>query len=772
MKILEINIIQFGKFKDRAFNLDGGFNVIRGENESGKSTLLAFIKFALYGVGRKNPNIAVGERERAVSWNTGIAAGSLTLEDTDGKRYRIERAGREGARGSYADRARVIDLETGEEVFKNEVPGEHFLGINAQAYDSMCNIKQLECVALNGDAVKSVIDNLLSSGDENTNVQSAIKTLDTERRRLLHTNGKGGLVFESELTLEKLRSEHRGATVFENECVKNLDELERVELALAKAREEHELAQRMCDMHDDALRLQKFDRLRSLREKEKLLAQKARELENGAGFEVALASYERMAELKSASDALSRSATVFNTTKNEFDSAKVALDSVSFEDGDGLAELIDEFGSPKSAISYLSAKQKKKSNSSFLLTAFGIGGAVLLVFAGILAFAMNNSAGAMTVAFIGAVLTAVALVFYRQLTSAKAEISAFLSKLDEEFAFAGEEKILQHLEKFHECASAKTQRSNALEGARFRLSVAEDTLINDRKNARAVLSGIGISCREGDEEWEIAQISQKMKAYLAERSELDDSARESSALIRSLENELARFSESDIRARITPQIEEKIKSTSFEKLKAERDQALHRTNQYGQYKAGIERNLASGAQRRSSSEIFPEIEAQEEKLASLKLRYEAVKLAMETINSASLSLKSDITPKIRERAQENLSVMTAGKYGELYIDENMSLSVFADGATRPIDSLSRGSLDVAYFSVRLALLQTLLGDKNPPLYMDECLSQLDDRRAENTLRAITEHAKRGAQCLLFTCQNRDVELARALENTDVNVIEL
>ena len=89
MKITEINIIQFGKFKNEVFTFREGFNIVKGDNESGKSTLLAFIKFALYGVGRKNPNVTVGERERAVSWGTGIAAGSLTIEDIDGKKYRI-----------------------------------------------------------------------------------------------------------------------------------------------------------------------------------------------------------------------------------------------------------------------------------------------------------------------------------------------------------------------------------------------------------------------------------------------------------------------------------------------------------------------------------------------------------------------------------------------------------------------------------------------------------------------------------------------------------
>jgi uncharacterized protein YhaN len=139
------------------------------------------------------------------------------------------------------------------------------------------------------------------------------------------------------------------------------------------------------------------------------------------------------------------------------------------------------------------------------------------------------------------------------------------------------------------------------------------------------------------------------------------------------------------------------------------------------------------------------------------------------VNAASLELKSDVTPRIRERAQKNLEVVSKGKYSELMLSDDMKLSVFADGATRPIESLSRGSLDAAYFALRLALIETLLADKNPPLYMDEPLSQLDDGRAENVLSLVAEHAK-DAQCILFTCQRRDVELAKRI--TDPCVIEL
>ena len=49
MKIRSCEIGNFGKLSDRTVNLSDGITVIRGGNESGKSTLSAFIKYILYG---------------------------------------------------------------------------------------------------------------------------------------------------------------------------------------------------------------------------------------------------------------------------------------------------------------------------------------------------------------------------------------------------------------------------------------------------------------------------------------------------------------------------------------------------------------------------------------------------------------------------------------------------------------------------------------------------------------------------------------------------
>ncbi len=769
MKIIEINIIQFGKFRDRVFKLEDGFNIVKGDNESGKSTLLGFIKYALYGVGRKNPSVSVGERERAVSWNVGIAAGSLTLMDVDGKKYRIERNGRESAKGAFSDKARIIDLENGEEVFIGEVPGEHFLGINAQAYDSMCNIKQLEAVMIGTDAVKGVIDNLLSSGDENMNIQSALKTLDQERRRLMHTNGKGGLVYEREMELERLKNEHRGAIIAENEKIKNYNELESVTLSLERARDEFNIAQRMCDAYDDVARLEKFDELAKYKESALKLDEKSRELDASVDFDTSFVDYEYSAKIKSAVSSLQRSKESVLAAKRELEEAEDALSKISCENSRGFSEILEEFQTPAAAVAYLGAKKKKKNSFALALVITGIASAILIAFALALAFALSNVPGASTVGFIGLVLLVIAFASYKKFSAAKAEIDSFMKKMGEGYCPKNEEKILSVLVAFNNSISERTRLTNARESAIFRLGMAEDAYKSDLEAASVIALENAINSDENELCSSLIRLSERMSEYLSKRTALDGEIRENAIIIKSLSSELERYSERDIRARITPELREKISKVSFDQLKKEREYALLKTNQYNQYKAGIERNIAVVSTKRTSSDVFPEMEMAKDELASLKLRLDAVKLASETIEKASSDLKSDVTPRIRSHAETNLASITNGKYNELFIDEDMGLSIFADGATRPIDSLSKGSLDVAYFSVRLALLQSLLADKRPPLYMDETLSQLDDGRAENVIKTVFEHSK-NAQCVLFTCQNRDVELARKI--SDVNLIEL
>ena len=53
MKIERIRIESFGRLSDFELNLSQGINILEGPNESGKSTIAAFIRFIFYGLSAK-----------------------------------------------------------------------------------------------------------------------------------------------------------------------------------------------------------------------------------------------------------------------------------------------------------------------------------------------------------------------------------------------------------------------------------------------------------------------------------------------------------------------------------------------------------------------------------------------------------------------------------------------------------------------------------------------------------------------------------------------
>ena len=54
MKLIKLEIIEFGALHDYTLEFNDGLNIIEGQNESGKSTIMAFIRFMLYGFAGKS----------------------------------------------------------------------------------------------------------------------------------------------------------------------------------------------------------------------------------------------------------------------------------------------------------------------------------------------------------------------------------------------------------------------------------------------------------------------------------------------------------------------------------------------------------------------------------------------------------------------------------------------------------------------------------------------------------------------------------------------
>ena len=85
MTFESLYIKSFGKLSGKSITFADGVNIIEGGNESGKSTICAFIHFIFYGLPPK-----AQDKLRYISWESSLAAGSITVKDATG-RYRIER---------------------------------------------------------------------------------------------------------------------------------------------------------------------------------------------------------------------------------------------------------------------------------------------------------------------------------------------------------------------------------------------------------------------------------------------------------------------------------------------------------------------------------------------------------------------------------------------------------------------------------------------------------------------------------------------------------
>ena len=96
MQIREIHIDGFGNFFDKTISGFGpGLNIIYGENESGKTTILEFIRRTLFGL---NPKKSGGLKNNYLPQRGGVHGGKISCLTSDGKPFVIVRAAKPGAK--------------------------------------------------------------------------------------------------------------------------------------------------------------------------------------------------------------------------------------------------------------------------------------------------------------------------------------------------------------------------------------------------------------------------------------------------------------------------------------------------------------------------------------------------------------------------------------------------------------------------------------------------------------------------------------------------
>ena len=169
VRIERIEIGAFGCLSGVVIEPSDGINLIEADNESGKSTLAAFIKFILYGFSStRSQSIAENERKLYIPWNGTRAFGSIVFS-APGGRFRVARAYDLPSK----ETVEMTDLQTGREVFRSLVPGEVLLGVPEEVYQKSAYFRQL-FQSKNGDeSLADLVRNIFFSADERISAANA-----------------------------------------------------------------------------------------------------------------------------------------------------------------------------------------------------------------------------------------------------------------------------------------------------------------------------------------------------------------------------------------------------------------------------------------------------------------------------------------------------------------------------------------------------------------------------------------------------------------------
>jgi DNA repair exonuclease SbcCD ATPase subunit len=183
LKIENIKINSFGTLENKEINLDKNVNIIYGKNESGKSTLLTYIKTAFYGISKNKNGKQISDFDKYKPWSGEEFSGKIKYILDDGSKYEIFRDFNKKNAKIYNDNLEDItkqfnmDKKEGSQFFLEQV------GLDENMFTSTIMSGQQE-VKLNEqqqNVLVQKIANIAGTGDSNLSYNKAKEKLNKKQ---------------------------------------------------------------------------------------------------------------------------------------------------------------------------------------------------------------------------------------------------------------------------------------------------------------------------------------------------------------------------------------------------------------------------------------------------------------------------------------------------------------------------------------------------------------------------------------------------------------
>lgn len=239
MKLRTIYIKNFGKLKDFKLKLKPELNIICGNNESGKTTVMSFIKMMFYGTSCKSSDIGKNLRKKYAPWDGSPMSGYIEFE-ASGQEYRLER---EFGNSNISDVITIWNLTAGkaEPPSCKYEPGERFMGMNASTFERSVFIGDITSVIHGTDKEDEITRKLMnysSSAEESISYETVRKRLQKAHEELRSKGRKPGEIDTLTAELSDL-TERLSAAEDEEKLRMNDEEIHASYCSMLENKKEH-----------------------------------------------------------------------------------------------------------------------------------------------------------------------------------------------------------------------------------------------------------------------------------------------------------------------------------------------------------------------------------------------------------------------------------------------------------------------------------------------------------------------------------------------------
>ena len=760
MIIEKIEIRSFGLIKDMTLEFSQSVNVIEGQNEAGKSTIAAFIKYMLFGFeGVENEEI-LSERKKRINWETGIAEGSMVVKVKD-KKYIISRSTtpttRQDGRPAYKEESSIIDMESGATAFGKMPAGEVFFGVSKELFENTAFVGQIGDAAINEGSVKESIENILFSGSERINNQRAMNKISEKMEGLVHRGGGGGVIHD----LMRKQEELEEAMARSNEDNKQILAKETELYKIRQERSEAEVKlQKLYDLdssYKSVMLIDTFDKLHGLEEDcvQKTEAYNNFIEENTRAGYVPTDAY--ITEITMARRGVNDAYHMLAEAEDAFAKEKSAIGIT--REIEGAIEHADEEGGESGVIARATAGFKSLIKNAAVAVSSALLLVAAIVFEIVAKGALGHIAFKVIAAAVGAAALTLGVISLVRLIKNKKDLAALSSK----FGVDTYRDLKGKIAVISEARAKRDGMIRSTEDARIALEAARLTYDNAKAELARVIIRWGEEPPTSSLNDFLDKLEAKVNKFLERKRVLLEEKNTIELTVKELRQSLSDKNEIDIRGQVPPLRRKALTHINHDEIITSISAYKNKIVELDRMIYTVESEImALKANSGDPAEYHAKVKALETKIDELRQRHKAYFIAFKAIECASDNLRARISPRLGEYSTELMSIMTDEKYSDFDVTAGLKVSYTAEGGEeRTVDFLSGGTRDLAYIAVRMALVDMLYTEK-PPVCFDESFAHQDNVRAKSMMKSLAHLATEGYQSFVFTCRGREGTLASEL----------